>query len=99
MRRLSAVPVFLLLFFILDVPEPWRALDTAKKVLKRGGWLVGYTPCITQAMHLVEALGTDWHHVKTCEVIEREWKVRGQAVRPVTKDFGHSAFLTFIRKT
>ncbi len=84
--------------FILDVPEPWRALATAKKALKQGGWLVGYTPCITQAMQLVDALDGSWALVKTCELIEREWKVGGQAVRPVTRDFGHSAFLTFVRK-
>lgn len=84
--------------FILDVPEPWRALSTAKKVLKKGGYLVGYTPCITQANQLVDALGDGWHHEKTVELIEREWKVKGKAVRPMTKDFSHTAFLSFIRK-
>jgi tRNA (adenine57-N1/adenine58-N1)-methyltransferase catalytic subunit len=84
--------------FVLDVPEPWRALATARKALKQGGWFVAYTPCITQANQLADALRDDWQLVKCCELIEREWKVQGQAVRPVTKDFSHTAFLTFIRK-
>ncbi len=84
--------------FFLDVPEPWRALATAKKALKPGAWLVAYTPCITQAMALVEALDDSFLRVKTVELLEREWKVAGKAVRPESKDFQHTAFLTFIRK-
>ncbi|RME32145.1 methyltransferase domain-containing protein [Candidatus Woesearchaeota archaeon] len=83
--------------FFLDVPEPWRALATAKKALKPGAWLVAYTPCITQVTQLADALGDDWHKVKCVEVIEREWKTGGLAVRPITKDFSHTAFLTFLR--
>lgn len=84
--------------FLLDVPEPWRALGTAKKALRQGGFLVGYTPCITQAMQLVAALDHAFLHVRTVEVLEREWRIDGQAVRPESKDFQHTAFLTFIRK-
>jgi len=84
--------------FFLDVPEPWKALETAKHVLKQGAWLVAYTPCITQAMHLVEALDDSFLHLKTVEVMERKWRVDGPVVRPELKDFQHTAFLTFIRK-
>ncbi len=85
--------------FLLDVPDPARALPTARKALKATGWLVAYTPCITQVMSLVEHLGKEWHHVKTCELLERDWTVKQLVVRPVTKDFQHTAFLTFLRKT
>ncbi len=84
--------------FLLDVPEPWKALQTAAKVLKNGAWLVGYTPCITQAMQLVEKLDSSFLHVSTVELMEREWRIAGQAVRPESKDFQHTAFLSFIRK-
>ena len=50
-----------------------------------------------QANRFVDALSDRWHHAKTCELIEREWKAKGKAVRPLTKDFSHTAFLTFVR--
>jgi tRNA (adenine57-N1/adenine58-N1)-methyltransferase len=34
--------------FVLDVPEPWKALKTAQKVLKIGGFLAVYLPNINQ---------------------------------------------------
>ena len=36
--------------------------------------------------------------MKTVEIIEREWHAEGRKVRPATKDFSHTGFLTFIRK-
>ena len=84
--------------FFLDLPEPWKALETAKKVLKPGAWLVGYTPTIPQATRLAEALDDSFIHVKTVEIMERDWKVHGQAIRAESKDFQHTAFLSFIRK-
>ncbi|MBR9692602.1 methyltransferase domain-containing protein [Candidatus Woesearchaeota archaeon] len=84
--------------FFLDVPEPWRALTTAKNVLKSGGFLVAYSPCITQTMQTIEALDSSFLHLRTVEVMLRDWKVQGQAVRPESKDFQHTAFLSFIRK-
>lgn len=84
--------------FLLDVPEPWKAVSTAEKVLRRGSFLVAYTPCITQAMRVVEALKNRFLHVRTVEVLEREWRVAGEAVRPESKDFQHTAFLTFCRR-
>ena len=37
---------------ILDMPAPWECFTTASKILKRGGFLVLYLPCITQVTHL-----------------------------------------------
>jgi tRNA (adenine57-N1/adenine58-N1)-methyltransferase catalytic subunit len=84
--------------FTLDVPEPWRALDTAKKVLKVGGYLVIYAPNINQIHHTITSLPEELLHDKTIEMIEREWSVKEKVLRPITKDFGHTAFLSFVRK-
>ncbi len=84
--------------FTLDVPEPWRAIKTAGKVLKVGGFLVSYSPNINQTQQLVNALPDNFLHEKTIEVIEREWSVKDLVLRPKTKDVGHTAFLTFVRK-
>jgi tRNA (adenine57-N1/adenine58-N1)-methyltransferase len=82
---------------ILDLPDPWNMLKTAEKVLKRGGFLVVYAPCITQTKQLVEN-AQDFIHIKTIELIEREWHIEGEKVRPKSQGLMHSAFLTFMRK-
>lgn len=84
--------------FTLDVPEPWNALKTAIKVLKVGGYLVVYAPQITQIQKVVTNLDKKFIHEKTIEIIEREWNVSERTLRPATKDFGHTAFMSFIRK-
>lgn len=84
--------------FTLDVPEPWRALETASKVLKVGGYLVIYAPNINQIHQTINSLPENFIHEKTIETIEREWSVKEKVLRPVTKDFGHTAFLSFARK-
>ncbi|MBU0980841.1 MAG: methyltransferase domain-containing protein [Nanoarchaeota archaeon] len=82
----------------LDVPEPWKALDTASKCLKSGGFIVSYSPSVPQVMDFVSSLDKRFVHVKTCELIEREWEVNERKVRPKSRGIGHSGFLTFARK-
>ena len=83
----------------LDLPEPWRCLDHAQKALRSGGFLVSYSPHITQALQLVnQATDHGFLHLKTQETIERPWVVQGQKARPEYQILGHTGFLTFLRK-
>jgi len=83
----------------LDLPEPWRCLGHAKKALKAGGFLISYSPHITQALQLVnEAVERGFTHLRTQETIERQWVVQGQRARPDYHMLGHTGFLTFLRK-
>lgn len=84
--------------FVLDVPEPERAIRNVSKKLKVGGFFVSYSPCVTQVMKLNESLGENFLKIKVVEVIEREWHVEGRKVRPLTKDFSHTGFLAIFRK-
>ncbi|MBU0665866.1 MAG: methyltransferase domain-containing protein [Nanoarchaeota archaeon] len=84
--------------FVLDVPTPHDGIKTAKKVLKIGGFLVSYSPNINQVQEFVKNLTEEFLYEKTIEVIEREWTVKEKILRPKMKDFGHTAFLTFVRK-
>ena len=84
---------------LLDVPDPWEFVVHAKNALKIGGYVVSYSPCITQTMQFVKSLGSDFLHLKTCEIIEREWNVKEKRVRPKSRILGHTAFLSFARKT
>jgi len=85
-------------FLLLDVPEPWRAFDAARKTVKLGGYVVAYTPSITQAAKFVNNLPEGMLHERTTEIIDRDWRVKGEAVRPLTADIGHTAFLTIVRR-
>lgn len=81
----------------IDVPEPEKVLNTAKKALKNGGYLVLYTPQINQAQKAIAMLDDDFHYELTCEIIKRDWEVSDKKLRPSHNMLGHTAFLTFIR--
>ncbi|MCF7866784.1 methyltransferase domain-containing protein [Candidatus Woesearchaeota archaeon] len=84
--------------FLLDVPEPSKGVDTASKVLRVGGFLVVYAPHIFQVQEVVKSLPENLVVEHTIENMERLWNVSSKTLRPATKDFGHTAFLCFIRK-
>jgi tRNA (adenine57-N1/adenine58-N1)-methyltransferase catalytic subunit len=83
---------------VLDVPEPWRAVDTAKKCLKMGGFIAVYVPHVMQMQEFVKSLPDTFLVEKAIEIIEREWAVDENRTRPATKDHAHTAFLVFVRK-
>lgn len=83
---------------LLDLPEPWQVVPHAELALRPGGVLVAYTPSITQAVRLREALShTRFTEAKTLEVLNRGWHIEGQAVRPDHRMVAHTAFLTRAR--
>lgn len=84
----------------LDLPEPWRALESVKRLLQPGGIVSSYSPNITQTMALCNAVseGSDFIQLHTIEATETEWTIRDRRVRPKTQSIDHSGFLTFLRK-
>lgn len=84
----------------LDLPEPWDAVENAAKALKIGGFLVSYSPHVTQVQKFVKevAKDTSLQIMKTVELIERPWVIDEQRSRPDNAGIGHTAFLTFVRK-
>ncbi len=85
---------------ILDVPEPWKAIDNCAKALKPGGFLVSYSPSVPQVADFVNELrkNENFVYIKTAEITEREWEIEERRVRPKSKGIGHSGFLSFARK-
>lgn len=83
---------------VLDLPEPWQIVPHAETAMALGGILVAYTPSITQAARVREALDSHtWGAVRTLEVLHRTWHIEGQAVRPDHRMVAHTAFLTVAR--
>jgi len=84
---------------VLDLPEPWNAIEAAKKALNVGGFLVSYSPTIAQTADFVNAINKDKNfvHVKTSEIIERAWEIDARKVRPKSQQIGHSGFVSFVR--
>lgn len=61
----------------LDLPEPWLALDHAKKVLKPGKNICCYSPCIEQVMKTCEKLrALNFHSIRMIEVRQRPYDGR-----------------------
>ena len=85
---------------LLDLPEPWRAIGPLNTILKIGGFLIAYCPQITQAQQFINEVMTqhNYIHVKSVEIVERDWKIEGQIVRPKSLSNIHSGFITIMRK-
>jgi tRNA (adenine57-N1/adenine58-N1)-methyltransferase catalytic subunit len=85
---------------ILDLPEPWRAINSADNALKVGGLIITYCPQVTQVQQFVNdlaKLGT-YISVKSVEIVERDWKIEGAIVRPRSLSNIHSGFICIVRK-
>lgn len=85
---------------ILDVPEPWQAVEHAAEALVPGGVFLSFLPTALQVHRLVASL--DGHPqfdlVETFEVILRPWHVAARSVRPVHRMVAHTGFITTARK-
>lgn len=85
---------------ILDLPEPWKAIESCAKALKAGGFLASYSPSVPQVADFANAIrkNKNFVYLKTSELVEREWEVEERKVRPKSSGIGHSGFLSFARK-
>jgi tRNA (adenine57-N1/adenine58-N1)-methyltransferase len=84
---------------ILDLPEPWQALDAISAVLVPGGIFCGYLPTTGQVQQLVLTLERGgFVHLDTFEVLRRSWHVTGRSVRPDHRMVAHTGFVTVARR-
>jgi tRNA (adenine57-N1/adenine58-N1)-methyltransferase catalytic subunit len=58
---------------MLDLPEPWLAVPHAAYVLKPGGRVASYSPCVEQAQRCIAIMKeTGFHSIRTLEFRLRE---------------------------
>jgi len=84
---------------ILDIPNPWGAVEHAWNGLKVGGYLCTYSPLISQVEQTVKTIEQySYIECKTYENIQREMVVSKYGTRPSFDMLGHTGYLTFARK-
>ena len=84
---------------ILDIPNPWDAVEHVWNALKIGGYFCSFSPLTTQVENTAKELEKlSFIEVKTFENIQREMVVSKHGIRPSFDMLGHTGYLTFARK-
>lgn len=84
---------------VLDIPQPWRAVNHIKSYLKLSGIIASFSPTIEQVKKTTFALReNDFFEIYTYELMKRTLQVKENATRPQVRMIGHTGYLTFGRK-
>jgi tRNA (adenine57-N1/adenine58-N1)-methyltransferase catalytic subunit len=84
---------------VLDLPEPWEVLASARSALGPGGFVATYTPTYNQLERTVRALrSAGYDEVRAVEILERGLHVGEGGTRPEFEMLGHTGFLASGRK-
>ena len=80
---------------ILDLPEPWKAVNNAKISLKGGGNLISLSPNIEQVKKTVTYLEIEnFIRIETFEIFLRPILIRKEGSRPVQRYITHTLYIT-----
>jgi len=84
---------------VLDLPEPWEVLGSAREALAEGGYVATYTPTYNQLERTVRALREfGFDEVRSLELLERGLHVGDGGTRPAFEMLGHTGFLASGRR-
>ncbi|MFW9950701.1 MAG: tRNA (adenine-N1)-methyltransferase [Candidatus Thorarchaeota archaeon] len=84
---------------VLDMPQPWQAIEKIKNYLKLSGTLVSFSPTIEQVKKTTYALKENgFYEINTYELIKRKFQVKENATHPEVRMIGHTGYMTFARK-
>ena len=84
---------------LLDLPEPWEVVRSAKAALVEGGYLATYTPTYNQLERAVRSMReVGLGDVRALELLERPIQVGEGGTRPAFEMLGHTGFLAAGRK-
>ena len=81
---------------VLDIPEPWNALENISRYVRPGSIISCYLPTFNQVEITVLSLHKfGFYYLETFEIVKRNLLVRESSVRPDNNMIGHTAFLVF----
>ena len=84
---------------VLDIPDPWEAVEHAHRALKPGGYLAAYCPTMNQTERTVKTMeGLPFIEIKNYETLQREMVVGERGTRPSFDMLGHTGYITIARK-
>jgi len=84
---------------VLDLPEPWAVLGSARRALAPGGYVATYTPTYNQLERTVRELRElGFDEVRALELLERGLHVGDGGTRPAFEMLGHTGFLASGRR-
>jgi tRNA (adenine57-N1/adenine58-N1)-methyltransferase len=85
---------------VLDLPEPWHAIQPAWTALRPGGILLCYLPTVLQVKNLIDGLRDDGRFacIETSETLMRFWHFKGMSARPQHRMVAHTGFITSARR-
>jgi tRNA (adenine57-N1/adenine58-N1)-methyltransferase len=84
---------------VLDIPNPWDAVDNAFHALKVGGYLGSYSPTMNQVESTVKKMrDMDFSDIRTIETLQRDIVVGERGTRPGFDMLGHTGYVTIGRK-
>ena len=84
---------------VLDLPEPWAVLESARSALSAGGYVATYTPTYNQLERTVRTLRElGFDEVRAVELLERGLHVGEGGTRPAFEMLGHTGFLASGRR-
>ncbi|MFX1394111.1 MAG: tRNA (adenine-N1)-methyltransferase [Promethearchaeota archaeon] len=84
---------------VLDMAQPWKAIEKVKTYLKLSGTLVSFSPTIEQVKKTTFAMrNNDFFEINSYELLKRKIQVKKNATRPEVRMIGHSGYITFGRK-
>ncbi|MCU0853014.1 MAG: tRNA (adenine-N1)-methyltransferase [Thermoplasmata archaeon] len=84
---------------MLDIPNPWEALENIRSSLRTGGHVGCYVPNANQLDSTVRRMRElGFKEVVSFETIQREMIVHEGGVRPSFDMLGHTGYLAFGRK-
>ncbi len=85
---------------VLDVGDPWEVVRSMKEALKPAAAMAAITPTTNQAEKLVAKMADEgFVAIETVELLLRHIEARVGMTRPSGVMVGHTAYLTFGRKT
>ncbi len=83
---------------VLDMPDPWEALDSIYSKLQAGSPLIVFVPTMNQLDKLLNSLGDKWILQEALEVAARRIDMRREAIRPGPWVASFTGYIVVLRK-